>query len=224
MSIIVHKLFVLVEDELSLESPLPASFGLRMGDVYGVLTEQLGVADAQTPWRLRLIVGKGPGAREVVIPLADFIGQTVREHAKREPVPITLVSDQKLRQCVWLYRDAIWVASRSPRNDTEVVEVGLRIKAARLREDADLQRLRDQVANLEAVETLRNGGRARALIPDDVKLLVWARDGGVCVKCGSREQLQFDHVIPHSRGGADTPENLQILCRACNLAKSASLV
>jgi hypothetical protein len=57
-------------------------------------------------------------------------------------------------------------------------------------------------------------------IPDDVKREVWDRDGGRCVRCGAGDYLEFDHVIPHTRGGANTAKNVQILCRRCNLLKS----
>lgn len=66
--------------------------------------------------------------------------------------------------------------------------------------------------------------RSRTTIPDDVKLLVWQRDQASCVKCGSATELQFDHIIPVSLGGASTPENLQILCGPCNRTKSNSIV
>ncbi len=57
-------------------------------------------------------------------------------------------------------------------------------------------------------------------IPDDVKREVWDRDGGRCARCGASDYLEFDHVIPHSRGGANTVGNVQLLCRRCNNLKS----
>jgi HNH endonuclease len=58
------------------------------------------------------------------------------------------------------------------------------------------------------------------VIPSAVKLEVWKRDRGSCVKCGSKENLHFDHIIPYSRGGSSKDaRNIQILCSAHNLAK-----
>jgi hypothetical protein len=57
-------------------------------------------------------------------------------------------------------------------------------------------------------------------IPDEVKREVWDRDGGRCTRCGAADYLEFDHIIPHTRGGASTEKNVQLLCRKCNLLKS----
>jgi len=64
---------------------------------------------------------------------------------------------------------------------------------------------------------------ARRHIPQDVKAAVWQRDGGKCVQCGATDYLEYDHVIPYAKGGANTAENVQLLCRRCNLAKSDSI-
>jgi 5-methylcytosine-specific restriction endonuclease McrA len=63
----------------------------------------------------------------------------------------------------------------------------------------------------------------REPIPRDVRRRVWDRDGGACVQCGERFELQFDHVIPVALGGAMTVENLQVLCGPCNRAKGAAV-
>jgi hypothetical protein len=58
------------------------------------------------------------------------------------------------------------------------------------------------------------------IIPTAVKLEVWKRDKGRCVKCGESDNLHFDHEIPYSKGGSSlVAENIQLLCARHNLAK-----
>ena len=58
------------------------------------------------------------------------------------------------------------------------------------------------------------------LIPTSVKVAVYARDKGKCVKCGSTKNLHYDHILPFSKGGSSTtPDNIQLLCASCNLSK-----
>ena len=70
----------------------------------------------------------------------------------------------------------------------------------------------------------RNEGYTRQSIPDDVKIFVWNRDSGKCVKCGSNENLEYDHIIPVSKGGSNTARNIQLLCQTCNRSKSNNIV
>jgi hypothetical protein len=60
----------------------------------------------------------------------------------------------------------------------------------------------------------------RRAIPTKVRQFVWERDGGICARCGSKNNLQYDHIIPVSLGGSNTAENIEILCQACNARKS----
>jgi 5-methylcytosine-specific restriction endonuclease McrA len=43
------------------------------------------------------------------------------------------------------------------------------------------------------------------------------------VECESNFDLQYDHLLPVSLGGATTVENLQLLCADCNQRKSNSI-
>ena len=63
------------------------------------------------------------------------------------------------------------------------------------------------------------GERNSRVIPQDVKISVALRDQGMCVHCGSAEDLHYDHKIPWSRGGANTVNNIQLLCGRCNRRK-----
>lgn len=67
-----------------------------------------------------------------------------------------------------------------------------------------------------------NDDRSRR-ISDRVKDRVWNRDGGKCVLCGSNENIEFDHIVPFSKGGSNTYRNIQILCQDCNRRKSDNI-
>ena len=60
-------------------------------------------------------------------------------------------------------------------------------------------------------------------IPQHIKQAVWQRDQGKCVQCTSSNYLEFDHIIPFSKGGASSVNNVQLLCRKCNLSKGDRL-
>lgn len=53
-----------------------------------------------------------------------------------------------------------------------------------------------------------------------VRRKVWIRNKGQCAVCGSRENLQYDYIVPTSEGGNNTLDNLQLLCKSCNQEKS----
>jgi 5-methylcytosine-specific restriction endonuclease McrA len=43
--------------------------------------------------------------------------------------------------------------------------------------------------------------------------------GAVCVKCGSKNDIQADHIVSRSDGGSSDPSNYQPLCGPCNSKK-----
>ena len=54
----------------------------------------------------------------------------------------------------------------------------------------------------------------------EVDLLKAVRDRDkVCQHCRTADNLTFDHIIPVSKGGKASMENLQILCNPCNAKK-----
>lgn len=118
-------------------------------------------------------------------------------------------------RALWLTTDGLYWDD----DDLGAEEVGLLVWDRRRKQDARLDRLRKIRAAEETIE-----GARRERIPDDVRLFVWTRDDGRCVRCGSEDDLQFDHVIPVARGGGNAPENVQVLCGDCNRRKSDSIV
>ena len=60
-------------------------------------------------------------------------------------------------------------------------------------------------------------------ISGKVKSFIFERDNGKCIYCGSFENLEFDHIIPASKGGSNTERNIQLVCKKHNLQKFNSL-
>ena len=52
---------------------------------------------------------------------------------------------------------------------------------------------------------------------------IFERDSYTCQSCGSKEHLCIDHILPVSRGGDSSDENLQTLCLSCNTTKGNKL-
>ena len=52
---------------------------------------------------------------------------------------------------------------------------------------------------------------------------VFARDSWTCQYCGSRSNLTVDHVIPRSKGGGSTWDNIVASCAPCNRRKADHL-
>lgn len=89
----------------------------------------------------------------------------------------------------------------------------------------DLQ-LKKKISGAKTASAARRApdGSLREMIPEDVRHAVWQRDAGACRSCGATNDLQYDHLIPVSMGGANSVDNLQILCGPCNRRKGASVV
>jgi len=137
----------------------------------------------------------------------------ILQKAANEPHPLSGLESGKRW---WLFvindKPTFWIDNE----DLSPVEVKALItkklkKLEKLVKSADMEALADTTQ------------LSREQISDEVKMFVWQRDGGKCVKCGSREKLEFDHIIPFSKGGSSTARNIQILCETCNRSKRDSL-
>jgi 5-methylcytosine-specific restriction endonuclease McrA len=74
-----------------------------------------------------------------------------------------------------------------------------------------------RLPSVVSLKTYVNHSRAPAF----TRFNVFLRDGFACQYCGAgeRENLTFDHVVPRSRGGRTTWENIVAACSGCNLRK-----
>lgn len=62
-------------------------------------------------------------------------------------------------------------------------------------------------------------GYTKKKIGGPLRTKVFERDMYRCVNCGDHKNLQADHIHPEILGGQATMDNLQTLCRTCNLSK-----
>ena len=140
------------------------------------------------------------------------------EYGQSAAEPVSCNTDSSVD--LILFRGRFFLPARKIVNVDDYEEVILRAKKIVYDEERELTSIRTAVLNLEAAAEFQRSGPKRQPISDDVKTLVWNRDGGACVRCGSAERLHFDHVIPVAKGGSDDAVNIQLLCQTCNLRKS----
>lgn len=119
----------------------------------------------------------------------------------------------------WVFRRKCFRVQNSL--NAPLSEIALRIKHAAYREEQAFERIQKEVAALENFERLPSARRER--IPEAVRLFVWQRDCGRCVKCESKERLEFDHIIPIAEGGSSTERNVQLLCETCSRKKGKAI-
>jgi 5-methylcytosine-specific restriction endonuclease McrA len=91
--------------------------------------------------------------------------------------------------------------------------------------DAEIDTLRSKIAKLRNrwESSLRHRKEKEAAISDFTPKQ-WERlkkeSGGICSYCGKRsDDLTADHIIPLSRGGTHTLDNIVVVCRSCNSRK-----
>lgn len=113
---------------------------------------------------------------------------------------------EKIRPGIWSYNGIFYLTDSRQEADEHRMVYKFRLEAVEGEEDLNLP------PRLDA--------QRRRVIPTGVKLQVWKRDGGRCVKCESIDELHFDHIVPFSKGGTSLTEaNVQLLCARHNLAK-----
>ncbi len=89
------------------------------------------------------------------------------------------------------------------------------------------QLIHSEKAALAAPIVIRLNEYARVPRPEGRRLsrrAILARDGYRCQYCGSTRHLTIDHMVPRSRGGANSWDNMITSCSACNVRKGANLL
>lgn len=144
---------------------------------------------------------------------AEF--QELEEMQRRIPVPVGTRDGHRY----WSYRGMFYREAEGLTAD----EVHALIVAAEIEHQERKNRLIEHAKAIAAQGPHQDSTPQRGHISVEIRNYVFQRDGGQCVTCGSKVELQFDHIIPVKLGGSSGPENLQVLCGPCNRRKGASL-
>lgn len=118
----------------------------------------------------------------------------------------------------WLFRERIYLASGAYTED----EFKLLVFQEAEREQKEFSSLASKYQNHDISDT-KDSPHTKRKVTSAVRREVWRRDQGICVSCGSRERLEFDHIIPVSEGGSNTARNIELLCEACNRSKGSRI-
>lgn len=150
------------------------------------------------------------------------VGKTVRPERWKTAViksrldaqqadPVLFLRDG--RRVLWMFHDHFYWESEDLNSED--------VKALALRRERNKNQTLQTARSLMRAEAA--GKLSRSPISTDLRRAVFERDGGACGECGATFDIQYDHILPVSLGGATTIENLQLLCGDCNRAKSDSL-
>ena len=121
-------------------------------------------------------------------------------------------------QRLWFYSNFLLYVNRQCRSEKDYEHIKLKVEEHVLERGDEYQKLVKKIDRLRQISSNRLQPN-RKQISDDVSAFVLQRDLNKCVLCGDDINLQFDHILPVSKGGNNEPENLRILCQQCNQSR-----
>lgn len=203
-----------------------ASFGLDPKEVTGI------------PFNITIAIGEGHAHREIAWELnfpklhevsstgnLENIWQYYADHFLSAADVINLDSYSELTlphakklHRLWCKSSDLFLVNRPCRSKDDFDYIRLKVEEYILEKSDEYAELERKVERLKALAE-REQNFERNYPTDAVLAYVLKRDNEQCVICNSKEKLQFDHILPKSRGGNDEPENLRVLCRTCNLRR-----
>ncbi len=149
-------------------------------------------------------------AVSVPIEVPRTVPPELAKTALEDPVPWQIDSATGF----WIFKGSIYEVDQS----FSQANMRLLVLEEFDRERRRFERLKQKYDLPEREET-----RIRLRIPEQVRIEVWRRDGGKCAVCGSRDNLEYDHIVPVSKGGSNTARNIELLCEKHNRSKGAKI-
>jgi len=101
------------------------------------------------------------------------------------------------------------MAEQRKNNYEHRLEIERRSRAKNKEKHRPLKNARQQVRNRILC------GSKYAILEKDMRRIY----NGSCFRCGTKDNLSADHIVPISKGGNHSAGNLMTLCRSCNASK-----
>lgn len=175
----------------------------------------------------------------------EYLEKTLKWVANKENVTIEQYMSQHQHDAnavqLWNYFRSVidWVEAVFPKTRKEMkgLDWGLFYNEHGSRTDLNAKALEQEIQRLYGdPDVTSKKGVYEFLLTGDVRKLsirdfderdkqaIYERQEHKCAICGNEfeyKAMHGDHIVPWSRGGHTTPDNLQMLCRDCNLRKGA---
>jgi len=161
---------------------------------------------------LMSFLGRISGMKVDAEPFRKFYGKTTEQLIRLLPPEWSAFDDE------WFFKDYVYVAKGEhslSRGIYSVADIKLFILELYDKQKEKFEKLKNNYIFSEK----KVSSYERPRIPEIIRIEVWRRDGGKCSRCGNRENLEFDHIVPISRGGSNTTRNIELLCEKCNRSK-----
>ena len=123
------------------------------------------------------------------------------------------------------------VTTQQIREVGQISEYARRIRELRDEEGMQIKSSRDRLdlrPNEYVLETLERKPAIGRTVSPQLRAQILERNGYTCQLCGAgpgdpdpyrpdrKLRLNIDHLVPLSQGGTNDPDNLRVLCSACN--------
>ncbi len=219
---------VLREKLRQLEKRRGLTVALERAEVQQRLNTLFDTHDTHIEWSKRALINTKAEVDILEKKLTSLVPFSPRAESKSVPSiledqldnpQLIILFGEDGRAFSYLYKNGLY--SFSAGSPYALAEQKLLIKEHYYKQEKRFEKLRKEVQLFEKLET--SDLKSREPIPEEVRFAVWRRDDGHCVKCGSNKNLEFDHIIPVSKGGSNTERNIQLLCLTCNREKSNNI-
>ena len=156
------------------------------------------------------------------------IAQKYRENNRNRINSVNREYARKRRQEPQVRKHCREYTKQYAKNHPEIIKERRRIYYYK-----DLEKTRERKriwyhSNLEKVRRYKHNRRVNTLCAGEFNADLWKAKlemmGNKCVYCGSKDEIQCDHIIPISKGGNNHIDNLQPLCKSCNCVKSDKII